>query len=173
MSYQWPAKCLMALVFVFAAVSAQAQFEQPPMQQQETPEVSDEELQVFVDASIKAQEIQTESQMEMIAIVEEEGLDVETYNEIIQGMQTGQDPEELDVSSSEVEMFESAYEVIVEIEQEMETELIAAIEDEGIQLDRYQQIFTAIQSDSELQQKMQQLIQESQMQQSGRQPDEF
>ncbi len=170
MNYQWIAKCTMAMLFVFVTVSAQAQFQQPPQQPEETTVVSDEELQVFVDASMKAQEIQTEAQMEMIGIVEEEGLDVETYNEILQGMQMGQSPDELDVESDTVEKFEKASELIGEIEQEMEGKLISAIEDEGLNLERYQQIFTAIQTSPELQQKMQQMIQETQMQQGG-QPD--
>jgi len=167
MNYKWIASCMAAMLLVFVTVSAQAQFQQPPQEPQETPDVSDEELQVFVDASIKAQQIQTESQMEMIAVVEEEGLEVETYNEILQAMQMGQSPDELEIPATEVEKFETASEIIGNIEQEMEVELVAAIEDEGMNLERYQQIFTAIQTSPELQQKMQQMIQESQMQQGG------
>ncbi len=173
MNEHWIAKCTIALVLLFTAVTAQAQFEQPPQQPQDVPEVSDDELQVFVDASMKAQQIQTESQMEMIGIVEDKGLNVETYNEIIQGMQMGQSPEEMDVSAEDVERFEEASELIGEIEQQMETELIAAIEEEGMPLDRYQEVFVAIQQDQELQQKMQRMIQEMQMQEGGQQPDGF
>lgn len=155
--------CMAAMVLLFGAASVHAQFEQPA--QPEMPEVTDEELKTFVDASIKAQQIQTEAQMEMIAIVEEEGLEVETYNQILQGLQMGQSAEELEVSESDVEKFESASALIGEIEQDMEEKLIAAIEDEGLELERFQEIFMAIQSDAGLQQKMQQMIQESQMQQ--------
>lgn len=169
MSYQWIAGSMAALLLIFAAGTVQAQFDQAPEQPEAATDVADDELQVFVDASMKAQQIQTESQMEMIAIVEEEGLEVETYNEILQGMQMGQEPEDLEVSSSEVAKFENASEQIGEIEQQMEQELITAIEDEGMDLDRYQEIFTAIQADPELQQKMQQMIQEAQMQQGGQQ----
>ncbi len=154
--------CMAAMVLLFGAASVYGQFEQPA--QPEMPEVTDEELKTFVDASIKAQQIQTEAQMEMIAIVEEEGLEVETYNQILQGLQMGQSAEELEVSESDVEKFESASALIGEIEQDMEEKLIAAIEDEGLELQRFQEIFMAIQSDAGLQQKMQQMIQESQMQ---------
>ncbi|MDG5768124.1 DUF4168 domain-containing protein [Balneolales bacterium ANBcel1] len=166
MTFTWMARSMAALLFVFFAIPAQAQFDQAP-QPQQAPDVSDEDLQTFVDASILAQQIQTEAQMEMIAIVEEEGLDVQTYNEILQGMQRGEDPEELEISSDNVEKFEKASELIGEIEQQMEVELIAAIEDEGLSLDRYQEIFAAVQTNPELQQKMQQMIQEAQMQQGG------
>lgn len=154
---------VITLILFFTAATAQAQFP-PPEPQQEISEVTDAELQLFVDASVKAQQIQTESQMEMIAIVQEEGLEVDTYNQILQGLQNGQSPDEMEVSSTDVEKFHTASELIGEVEQDMETKLIAAIEDEGLELDRFQQIFMAIQSDPGLQQKMQQMIQQSQMQ---------
>jgi hypothetical protein len=156
--------CIAAMVFLFGAATVQAQFEQPAPPQ-DLPEVTDAELKTFVDASIKAQRIQTEAQMEMIAIVEDEGLDVETYNTILQGMQMGQSADDMEVSETDVEKFEKASALIGDIEEEMEEKLIAAIEDEGLELQRFQEIFMAIQSDAGLQQKMQQYIQEAQMQQ--------
>ena len=114
---------------------------------------------------MKAQQIQTEAQIEMIAIVQEEGLEVEIYNKILQGLQMGQSAEEMEVSDSDVEKFETASELIGEIEEELDIMLIAAIEDEGMELQRFQEVFMAIQTDPGLQQKMQQMIQESQMQQ--------
>ena len=174
MNYKWITGCAVTLIFIFTGASAHAQFQQPPQQQPQPIEVSDDELLMFVQASMQAQQIQTDSQMEMIAIVEEEGLEVETYNEIFQGMQMGQSPDELDVTSEQIESFEKASELIGEIEQEMEIELIAAIEGEGIELERFQEIFTAIQTDPALQQKLQQMIQETQMQQSGQpQPENY
>lgn len=166
MSYKWMGKLSVVALLIFGATSVQAQFDQPQPEQQ-VPDVSDEELQTFVDASIQAQQIQTEAQMEMIAIVEEEGLEVDTYNEILQGMQRGESPEELEVSASAIEKFEVVSEIIGEIEQEMEGELISAIENEGMDLQRYQEIFGAIQTNPDLQQKMQQMIQQSQMEQGG------
>lgn len=164
MKFQLMTTCIAALFILFAGTSVHAQFEQPAAPQ-DVPEVTDQELQTFVDASIKAQQIQAEAQMEMIAIVEEEGLEVDTYNKILQGMQTGQSADEMEVSSSDVEKFEVASAQIGEIEQEMEGELIAAIESEGLELNRFQEIFMAVQTDTDLQMKMQELIQQAQMQQ--------
>ncbi|MDI6402505.1 DUF4168 domain-containing protein [Balneolaceae bacterium ANBcel3] len=166
MSYRWMAIAMMAFFYLFANATAHAQFEQPQQpQMQEAIEVSDEELKKFVDASISAQQIQTESQMQMMAVVEEEGLDVDTYNTIIQGMQAGETAEDMEVTSDQMDQFESAYAQIGEIEQEAETKLIAAIESEGMDIERFQQVFAAVQQSPELQQKMQQMFQEMQMQQ--------
>ncbi len=155
--------CMAAILFLFGAATVQAQFEQPAPPQ-DVPEVTDEELKTFVDASMKAQQIQSEAQMEMISIVEDEGLDVDTYNKILQGTQMGQSADEMEVSATDVEKFETASAQIGEIEQQMEDQLIAAIEDEGLELQRFQEIFMAVQSDAGLQQKVQQFIQKAQMQ---------
>ncbi len=107
MKYFVMTTCMAAIIFLFGAASVQAQFEQPAPPQ-DMPEVTDEELKTFVDASMKAQQIQTEAQVEMIAIVEDEGLEVETYNKILQGLQMGQSADEMEVSESDVEKFETA-----------------------------------------------------------------
>ncbi len=155
----------MTIIAIFLTFSSSnAQF-QPPPEQQEIPEVTDQELRVFIDASLKAQQIQTEAQMEMISIVEDEGLDVATYNRILEGMRMEQSAEEMDVTDSQLEKFSAASDQIEEIEEKMEERLITAIEDEGMKLERYQMVFTAIQMNPELQQKMQQMVQEAQMMQ--------
>ncbi len=156
---------MITIAFAFFAVPAEAQFEQPQPDAQPQIDVSDDELQSFVDASMSAQAVQAESQQEMVAVVDEEGIDVQTYNDIMQAQQMGQSTEELDVSADDMEKFESAFEQIQEIEQEMEAELTGAIEGEGMDMDRFQEINMAVQQDPELQQRVQQMIQQEQMDQ--------
>ncbi len=172
MKLQSIATAMLAAVFALFAIPAQAQFEMP----QEAPpqiEVSDSELELFIDASMNAQSVQAQSQQEMIAIVDEEGIEVNTYNEIIQAQQMGQSLEDLDISASDIESFESAYEQIQEVEVRMERDLAQAIEEEGMEMERFQEINMAIQQDPELQQRVQQMIQEVQMQQAPQQPEGY
>ena len=156
---------MIAGCFAFFAMPVDAQFQQPPEDAAPQIDVSDEELQLFVDASMNAQTVQAASQQEMVAVVDEEGIDVNTYNEIMQAQQMGQDMDELDVSSDDLEKFEDAFEKIQVIEQEMEADLTQAIEEEGMEMERFEEINMAIQQDPELQQRVQQMIQEAQMQQ--------
>ena len=172
MKSQFIAVGMIAAVFAFFSVPVQAQFQMPP---QEAPqiEVSDEELELFIDASMTAQTVQMESQQEMIAIVDEEGIEVSTYNEIIQAQQMGQPLENIDVSASDIEKFERAQEQIQEVEVRMERNLAEAVEEEGMEMERFQEINMAIQQDPELQQRAQQMIQEVQMQQQPQQPEGY
>ncbi len=165
MKLQSIATGIIAFAFAFFAIPAQAQFEMPPQEAPPQIEVSDDELELFIDASMNAQTVQAESQQEMIAIVDEEGIEVSTYNEIMQAQQMGQSVEELEISAEDVEKFESAHEQIQEIEERMERQLAQAVENEGMEMERFQEINMAIQQDPELQQRAQQKIQEAQMQQ--------
>jgi len=172
MKSQFIAVGMIAAVFTFFTVPVQAQFQMPP---QEAPqiEVSDEELELFIDASMNAQSVQMESQQEMISIVDEEGIEVSTYNEIMQAQQMGQSLEDLGVTESDIEKFESAHEQIQEVEVRMEREIAQAVEEEGMEMERFQEINMAIQQDPELQQRAQQMIQEIQMQQQPQQPEGY
>jgi len=172
MKSQFIAVGMIAAVFTFFTVPVQAQFQMPP---QEAPqiEVSDEELELFIDVSMNAQSVQMESQQEMISIVDEEGIEVSTYNEIMQAQQMGQPLEDLGVTESDIEKFESAHEQIQEVEVRMEREIAQAVEEEGMEMERFQEINVAIQQDPELQQRAQQMIQEIQMQQQPQQPEGY
>jgi len=138
---------------------------QDPMQeqfQQQQPsaetDVSDDELKVFLDASSTVQQIQMESQQEMVAIVEEEGLAVATFNQIAQARQTGQPDDDINVSSEDLEKFDKASETINVLEQDMESKLMSAIEDEGMEPDRFMAINMALQQDPSLQQRIQEMM---------------
>lgn len=142
----------------------QRQIQEQMQQQAIDIDVSDEELQLFVDVSMQAQEVQAEAQQEMLAIVEEEGIDVDTFNQIAQALQMGQSRDEIDVESEDMENFDKASESIDVIGQAMEGKLISAVESEGMEMDRFQELNMAIQQDQQLQQRAQQMMQESMQQ---------
>lgn len=172
MKSQFIAAGMIVAIFAFFSMPVQAQFQMPP---QEAPqiEVSDEELELFIDASMNAQTVQMQSQQEMIAIVDEEGIEVNTYNEIMQAQQMGQPLEDIGVTESDIEKFERAQEQIQVVEERMERDLAQAVEEEGMEMERFQEINMAIQQDPELQQRAQQMIQEIQMQQQPQQPEGY
>jgi hypothetical protein len=143
---------------------AQPQFQ--PNQSAPNIEVSDEEVEKFTDVSMLAQQIQSESQQEMLAIVEEEGLDVETYNVIAESRFNDQSDDQLDVSAEDIENFESASAKVEEIQQEVEVQMTEAIEAEGMEMDRFMEINMAMQQDQALQQRVQQMMMKNMQQQA-------
>lgn len=155
------------------AQQQQQQQPQDPMAEQTQPEfgegqatevdLSDEELEQFVEAIVSAQELQMESQEEMMEIVEGEGISVEMYNQITQAQQMGQTEEEIDASAEDMENYNNALQKIMEVEERMEPQMVAAIEETGMSMERYQEINMAVQQDPALQQRIQQELQASGM----------
>lgn len=137
----------------------------PPQQEEVDIDVSDDELEQFVEAFMAASQIQQEAQMEMMEAIEDEGMSVEKYNEIVEGQQMGQQQEDMEeVSEEDMELFESLQEMLEVIQAEVEDDIIEAIEDTGMDMERFQEIEMAARTDEEIQQKLQQLIQEQQQQ---------
>jgi hypothetical protein len=135
-----------------------------PMMQQQQPmadaDVSDEELEAFVEVNMSLQETQMEAQEEMIVILEDEGISIENYNQIAQGLQAGQSEEDLAVDAAEFEKFESASQRIEEIEQRLDDDFENAVAESGMDSGRFMEINMLIQQNPELMQRVQQLIQE-------------
>ncbi len=177
-------KYIIAVILAFALIACeddsamdqtqqQQQQEQDPMGEQMQPEfdqgqaedidISDEELERFVSAIVSAQELQMESQEEMMQIIEEEGISVDLYNQITQAQQMGQSEEEIGASAEDMENYNNALERIMEIEAELEPKMAEAIEDAGMDMERYQEINMAVQQSPELQQRIQRELQASGM----------
>jgi hypothetical protein len=175
-------RSLFILLFAFIFIACQSDGDQQMADQQPTPQeqqmqeqmqpqqptpdaelanISDSEIRQFVEVSSALQDVQMEKQQEMIAVVEEEGLTVETYNQIAQARHMGESVEDLNISSQDMDRFENAFETISEMEVELEAELASTLEDEGMDMDRYQMINMALQQDPALQQRVQDEMQQS------------
>jgi hypothetical protein len=94
----------------------------------------------------------------MVQIVEDEGIEVQRFNEI---MNAQQDPnQEVDASEDELIKFASANREIEEIQTRAQREMMEKIAESGLSVDRYQEIMVAVRNDSALQQKLQSSMQE-------------
>ena len=148
---------IMSAILVSVQVSAQ----QMPMQQQppQSADYSDSELIVFINAAQKVMPLQQESQMKMIEEVEGQDLTVEEFNEILEAQSTG---EQVTATEEDLTAFNNAIEGIEEIQMEYQEIISGAIEEEGISLQKYEQIMTSYQTDPDLQMRLNQLMEEQQ-----------
>lgn len=118
--------------------------------------VSDQELEKFASAFQQIQLVTQEAQQEMVAAVEQEGLAVQRFSEL---MQAAQDPnQETEGSDEEIKKFEAAIQVLDKIQAESQQDMQDKIVDEGLSVDRYQAIAALVQNDTQLQQKVQQFM---------------
>ncbi|MDR9403434.1 MAG: DUF4168 domain-containing protein [Halothece sp. Uz-M2-17] len=119
-------------------------------------EVNEEELQSFASAYSVVQDIQRESREKMAQAIEEEGLTIKEYNELYrqQPSEGGSEMASSDLSADKQQQFEKADARIDEIEQEAQTAIEEAITQEGLAVERFEQIGMAVRQNPELQQQV-------------------
>lgn len=118
---------------------------------------SDSELESFANAVVQIMSIQQQGQQQMIAKIEEADMTVQRFNEItMQVQEMGVD--QVEMSEEEAEVFIILSEEIEQIQINLEDIMIDTIEDEGITIEKYEEIMAAYQQDPELQQRVQQLL---------------
>ncbi|APS40118.1 DUF4168 domain-containing protein [Salegentibacter sp. T436] len=155
-------KKIAGLLFAFAllgSASVFAQTQQLPQQQQQTVDidVSDEELSKFADAYQKIRMVNQQAQQEMAKKVEDSGFDIQRFNEI---HQASLDPNtEVDATEDELTKHKEVVSEIEGMQGEFQKEMENAISEEGLDVARYEKIAMALQTDTELQQRLQQLMQ--------------
>lgn len=147
-----------ALWFVSSSLPAQAQA--MPAQEQQVPasQISDQELEQFASVIKQLQSIQETGEAQMIEAVQSEGLSPERYLEILQGQRNAETQPTSEVTDEEQQNFEQARNRLVEIQQMMQSKMQQAVEAEGLNVERFEQILVAIQQNPTLQQRVEQLL---------------
>ncbi len=123
----------------------------------EATDVSDKELTTFVAAFQQVQVINQQAQQNMAKAVQDEELSIERFNEMKQSEQNPN--QEIQGTTEEMEQFNKANQQIVQIQKQATQSMQKKIEDEGLTIQRYQEIAMALQKSPELQQKIQKMMQ--------------
>lgn len=150
---KFTSKKIIGLLF-FVAVSTTALFANSDQAAVTQPEVSDAELEQFAQAFQGIRMINQQAQQEMIGIVQEEGMEIQRFNEI---QQAAMNPEAAEVEATEAEM-EQHQKIATEIEEVQmgfQGQMEESITESGLSMERYQQIATQLQTDAELQERLQ------------------
>ena len=143
-------------LFLTLLVSSTFVFAQTPQVPQDT-EVSDKEIKTFASAFQQVQALDQKAQQDMVKAVQDEGLSVERYNEMLQ---SEEDPtKDAKPTDEEKSQFENINQKIGAIQQKAQQSMQNKIQDEGLTVKRYQEIAFAIQNSPALQEKLQQHMQ--------------
>ncbi len=120
--------------------------------------ISDAELQIFAAAMKKVQAVDQQIQLNMAVAVTEEGLELERYNEIFQSRQNPDS--RIEATEEEMKKFNSALERISSLEMQAQEEMEEKIINEGLTVNRYQQIMEAVRQSESLQEKVMEYLEE-------------
>lgn len=144
-----------------AAPAAMAQQATPQPQQAQPQNFSDADLQQFADASARLMTVQQEGEKAMMGILEEEKLSVEKFNQMAQAHQQ-QKLAEVEATPEEMAAFNNAAQRMMEMQPTLQQDLEAAIQQDGMTLEKFEQIMMAYRQDQAVQQRIDLLMQEKQ-----------
>lgn len=147
MNYLKKTKTVLALLILIASFPLFAQTETA---------ITDKELSQFVSAAQEVQVVNEGAQQEMMALIQNEGMDLEKFNEI---QTAAMDPtKKVSASEEEIAQHQKVMLKIEKMQPKFEQEMESLIIKNGLTLSRYQTVATALQTDTALQQRLQQLM---------------
>lgn len=129
----------------------------PGEQQQAPVDLDEASLLTFAKVEEKMAVIQRDTDEKMIGVIEEQGMAVEEYQQIMmmkQQEQQGQESGIKDVEAEKLEIFDAVAGEIQVVHRASQEEYMQLIEDEGLTVDQYQQIAMAVRDDPALREKV-------------------
>jgi hypothetical protein len=138
------------VMMMFTVTTAMSQMT-PPAQNQVQPNdrYSDEELKQFVSAAAKVINLQEEGQIQMLDVIRENDITLERFNEMVIEAQTI-GPENINATEEELIAFNNTLIDVQIIQVQLQESMISAIQEEGLQIERYQDIMQAYELDPEV-----------------------
>lgn len=149
-----PILLLIALILPGVAF---AQVQEQNKVQQAQQSFTDQELKQFADASTRLMDIQRKGEEKMMKILQEEKLDVNKFNEMAQAHQQ-EKLDEVEATAEEKVAFDKAAKRMMEMQPELQKDVEAAIQKDGMSLDKYEQIMMAYRQDPALQEKLNKMM---------------
>ena len=148
-----------ALILGFSATGTVAVAQQitPPAQQGVQQNFSDADLKQFADASNRLMAIQQEGEKKMIAILQEEKLSIDKFNEMAMAHQL-QKIDEVQATAEEKAAFNKAAQRMMEMQPAMQKQVEDAIRKDGMSLEKYEQIMMAYRQNPALQEKVNKIM---------------
>lgn len=153
------------LALALAVTPALAQQQGQPQQQQPQIELQDGELQQFVAVLESVRQVQSQAQQDMQSSLEDEGMSQQRFSEIHRQKQqsggSGSGSGSGNISQQEEQQYQAILSELQEIRQQTSQEIQQVIQDEGFSMQRFNQIYRAVQSRPQLQQRVQNMMSSS------------
>ncbi|MDY7024264.1 MAG: DUF4168 domain-containing protein [Cyanobacteriota bacterium] len=122
-------------------------------------EVTTDELRKFAEAYKQLRAIDAEAEQRMAQIVEQHGLTPQRFVEIGRSQEGGDSGSSAQVTPEEQANFDKALVEVREVLQDTETRKYEAVQSQGLGVERFKEIITALQQSPELQEQVKQMLQ--------------
>jgi len=123
-------------------------------------DISDQELEKFVDIALKVQPIGQEMEAKLQERVEEEDMKFQRFQQIFISKQNPQAAQDINITEEEEKIFQKLQPEIQKIIEDSQKKQMSVIQESDLTLQRYQQLAQAIQTNPDILKKVQQMMQE-------------
>lgn len=151
----------LALGFFLMAGVAFAQGQQMQQQQAQPDSITDAELEKFAAVTSEVQRIQQESQKKVQSILAETDLDMQRFQKIMMSKQNPQLADSVEVTEKEQKIIEEVKPKLMKMQQNSRKEMMGAMQENGLNPQRFQAIMKAVQSNPEVMKRFQKIAQDS------------
>lgn len=150
---------VIALGAIISTTTAFGQQQQMPQQPEplSPDEITDEDLVMVSNISNAAEGIQQEADEKVRGIVEDEGLEFERFQEIVMAQQNPQMAGQVEVSDEEQATLEKVQPELMQVNQQAQQQYMQTIEEEGLSVQKFQQIAQAIQAHPEVAERFEEI----------------
>ena len=153
--------CCTAALLGAAHLPAQAQTQAPAPQASPTTSVSKDEVQKFANAIKQILVINRESEKEAAqAIKDEKGLTEQRFDEIYKAQKDPKAAPAVQIQPKERQSYDRVVTKIVQIQKASDAKMEKAVQAQGLEVPRFNQIFEAVQKSPQLRQEIQKLVQQ-------------
>jgi hypothetical protein len=161
-----------SLVTVLAVSHLPVQAQTPPAQQPAAPPaqqptaptapktpVTSDELKKFASAVKQMLVVTSDAETQMMAAVQKEGLSPTRFKEIYQAKRNPQAKPANPVTPKEQQSYDQAVAQLTKIQQDAQVRMDKIVQDQGLNSQRFGQIFATVRGDEKLWQEVQKMIQ--------------
>lgn len=151
-------------IFLLTSGILFAQVQQQTPQMPELPtsaDVSDEEIEQIATTIGELEPIQVKAQEQIGAALEEEGISLERFQQMMMAMQNPQMADQVEITDEEMAIIQNMQPKLMEIQGEAEQEMSAKMEENGLSMQRYRMVVMGAQQDPELMERLQSKLEEN------------
>jgi hypothetical protein len=151
-------------IFLLTSGILFAQVQQQTPQMPELPtsaDVSDEEIEQIATTIGELEPIQVKAQEQIGAALEEEGISLERFQQMMMAMQNPQMADQVEITDEEMAIIQNMQPKLMEIQGEAEQEMSAKMEENGLTMQRYRMVVMGAQQDPELMERLQSKLEEN------------
>lgn len=157
---------IVSLLLIGATLTISSAFAQGMGQQQmpdvpTSEDVSEEELNKVIDTITEIEPIQVQLNSDMQEVIQSQDISIQRFQQLMQAMQNPQMAQQVEITEEERQKIQEIQPELSELQMEAQEQMVQKIQENGMNMQRYQAIMMGAQQDQELMTRLQTALQDT------------